>query len=54
MSESTVPDRLYHRNLYRFGDPEPSYWEATQGDTKLAAKPLIGNEQRGLQRACTV
>ncbi len=45
MSESTVPDRLYHRNLYRFGDPEPSYWEATQGDTKLAAEPLIGNEQ---------
>jgi len=40
-----VADRLYHRNMYRFGDPEPSYWEATQGDSKLVAKPLVGNEQ---------
>ena len=40
-----MADRLYHRNMYRFGDPEPSYWEATQGDSKLAAKPLVGNEQ---------
>jgi glycine/D-amino acid oxidase-like deaminating enzyme len=31
--------------MYRFGDPEPSYWEATQGDTELAAEPLVGNEQ---------
>ena len=31
--------------MYRFGDPEPSYWEATQGDTDLVAAPLIGNEQ---------
>jgi glycine/D-amino acid oxidase-like deaminating enzyme len=40
MSNTTVPNRLYHRNMY-----EPSYWEATQGDTELAAEPLIGNEQ---------
>lgn len=31
--------------MYRFGDPEPSYWEATRGETKLVAEPLTGNEQ---------
>ena len=40
-----MPDRLYHQNMYRFGEPEPSFWEATQGDTVLAATPLIGDEQ---------
>ena len=40
-----MPNRLYHRNMYRFGEPEPSYWEATQDDTELAAEALIGNEQ---------
>ena len=40
-----MPNRLYHSNMYRFWEPEPSYWEATQGDTKLAAEPLVGNQQ---------
>ncbi len=40
-----APNRLYHDNMYRFGEPEPSYWEATQCDTHLLAEPLIREEQ---------
>lgn len=36
--------RLYDDNLYRFDDPQPSYWEATAGDAKLAAEPLSSDE----------
>lgn len=30
--------------MYRFRKPEPSYWEATQGDTELKAEELRGTE----------
>lgn len=40
-----MPSRLYHENMYRFGEPEPSYWEATRGDTQLRAEPLTRDEQ---------
>ena len=40
-----MPNRLYHKNMYRFGEPEPSFWEATPGDTALAAEPLMRDEQ---------
>jgi glycine/D-amino acid oxidase-like deaminating enzyme len=40
-----MPNRLYHENMYQFWDPEPSYWEATQGVCELAAKPLFRDEQ---------
>ena len=40
-----MPSRLYHKNMYRFGEPEPSYWEATQGDTHQQAEPLSRDEQ---------
>ena len=40
-----MPDWLYHKNMYRFGDPEPSYWEVTQGDTELKAAALNRHEQ---------
>ena len=40
-----MANRLYHKNMYRFGDPEPSYWEVTQGATELTAAPLISDEQ---------
>lgn len=41
----SVSKRLYHENMYRFAEPEPSYWEATQGDTVLGAEPLTRDEQ---------
>jgi hypothetical protein len=31
--------------MYRFRKPEPSYWEATQGDAELEAEELRGDEQ---------
>ena len=31
--------------MYRFGEPEPSFWEATPGGTALAAEPLLRDEQ---------
>lgn len=40
-----MPNRLYDQNMYRFADPEPSFWEATQGDTVLAAEALSGDVQ---------
>jgi glycine/D-amino acid oxidase-like deaminating enzyme len=40
-----MPNRIYHDNMYRFGKPEPSYWEATQGETELQAAALSSNEQ---------
>ena len=36
--------RLYDDNLYRFDTPQPSYWEATAGDTDIGASPLTGSE----------
>ncbi len=41
----SVSKRLYHENMYRFAEPEPSYWEATQGATELGAEPLARDEQ---------
>ncbi len=40
-----MPKRIYHEDMYRFRKPEPSYWEATQGDIELKAEELRGNEQ---------
>jgi len=40
-----MSQRLYDQNMYRFAEPEPSFWEATPGDTALAAEPLSGDEQ---------
>ena len=40
-----MPQPLYDQNMYRFAAPEPSFWEATPGDTALAAEPLAGDEQ---------
>ncbi len=36
--------RLYDANLYRFDTPQPSYWEATAGDTDVGASALTGND----------
>jgi glycine/D-amino acid oxidase-like deaminating enzyme len=40
-----VAKSIYHDDMYRFGHPEPSYWEATQGDAELQAEPLKNDEQ---------
>jgi glycine/D-amino acid oxidase-like deaminating enzyme len=39
-----VTKRLYDDNLYHFDSPQPSYWEATAGDTSVHAPPLAGDE----------
>ncbi|MDJ0711407.1 MAG: FAD-dependent oxidoreductase [Woeseiaceae bacterium] len=36
--------RLYDDNLYRFNTPQPSYWEATAGNTHLPSGALRENE----------
>lgn len=36
--------RLYHDDMYRFGEPQPSWWEASAGDTRLRARPLRTDE----------
>lgn len=36
--------RLYDDNLYRFDDPQPSYWEAASGGDALRAAPLERDE----------
>lgn len=36
---------LYHPDMYRFDRPEPSYWEATAGDSRVEARPLSGREK---------
>ena len=36
--------RLYDDNLYRFDQPQPSYWEATAGDIPVPASPLDGTQ----------
>lgn len=33
---------LYHPSLYQFGQPQPSYWEATAGAPKLQGAALAG------------
>jgi glycine/D-amino acid oxidase-like deaminating enzyme len=33
---------LFHPSLYRFDQPQPSYWEATAGDTRPAGEALTG------------
>jgi len=35
---------LYDEAMYRFDSPEPSYWEATQGDRTLSSVPLSTEE----------
>jgi len=40
-----MPDWLYHKDMYRFDRPEPSYWESTAGKQSLKATPLTTNEQ---------
>lgn len=36
---------LYHRDMYRFERPEPSWWEATAADCRLDAQPLAGDQR---------
>jgi glycine/D-amino acid oxidase-like deaminating enzyme len=36
--------RLYHDDLYRFAEPQPSWWEASAGDVRPAAEPLDRHE----------
>ncbi|HNP66239.1 MAG TPA: FAD-dependent oxidoreductase, partial [Woeseiaceae bacterium] len=36
--------RLYDDNLYRFGVPQASYWEATADDIQVTAPALSGDE----------
>lgn len=40
-----MPDWLYHKDMYRFDRPEPSYWESTAGKQVPQATPLTTNEQ---------
>ena len=37
-------NRLYDDNLYRFYRPQPSYWEATAGDTPVPSEVLHGTQ----------
>ena len=37
-------ERLYDNAMYRFGTPEPSYWEATAEPAPFDSSPLSGNE----------
>ena len=37
-------NRLYDDDLYRFGLPQRSYWEATAGDLEVDAEPLMSHE----------
>ena len=32
--------RLYDDDMYRFDQPQPSYWEATAGQSDVRAEPL--------------
>ena len=42
---STEPRRLYHTDMYRFPEVQPSYWEATRGEQAPSAVPLGNDEQ---------
>ena len=37
--------RLYDEDMYRFDRPEPSYWEATAGESAPHCAPLEGDQQ---------
>lgn len=34
---------LYHADMYRFAEPEPSWWEASAGEDRPEARPLAGD-----------
>lgn len=36
--------RLYHDDMYRFSEPQPSWWEASVGGARPEAQPLAGDE----------
>jgi len=36
--------RLFHPSLYEFDKPQPSYWEASAGDSDLHCEPLAGTQ----------
>ena len=36
--------RLYDNDMYRFDRPQPSYWEATAGQTEVVAEPLSADD----------
>lgn len=36
--------RLYDDDMYRFDEPQPSYWEATAGRVELRAEPLTADD----------
>ncbi len=35
---------LYHDDLYRFDQPQPSYWEATAGEEEFECRPLMKDD----------
>lgn len=37
-------NRLYHDDMYRFDQPQPSYWEATAGRCDSLAEPLASDD----------
>ena len=39
-----MKDRLYDENLYQFGKPQASYWEATAQDIRVSAPSLSTEE----------
>ncbi|MCP4332389.1 MAG: FAD-dependent oxidoreductase [Gammaproteobacteria bacterium] len=36
--------RLFHPSLYEFDKPQPSYWEASAGNSDLHCEPLAGTQ----------
>jgi glycine/D-amino acid oxidase-like deaminating enzyme len=36
--------RLYHEDMYRFAEPQPSWWEASAGEVRPTAEPLVTDE----------
>ncbi len=36
---------LFHSSLYQFDQPQPSYWEASAGESRYAAAPLEGEQK---------
>ena len=35
---------LFHSSLYQFDQPQPSYWEASAGESRYEAAPLAGEQ----------
>ena len=39
-----IARRLYDDDMYRFDEPQPSYWEATAGRSDVLAEPLAADD----------